>query len=217
MEYDQERRLMVDNQLKSRGIKDERVLAAMQSVRRHMFVREDLQDIAYDDRALPISDGQTISQPYMVALMSELLELKGDERVLEIGSGSGYQSALLSELALEVFTVERVDSLAEKAENLLKGLGYLNVHVITGDGTLGMPEYAPFDAIIVTAAAPKIPDAYISQLKMGGRLVIPVGDKLSQVLYQVRKTPQGVENSISTSCVFVPLIGENGWKDSGAY
>lgn len=217
MEYDQERRLMVDNQLKSRGIKDERVLAAMQSVRRHMFVREDLQDIAYDDRALPISDGQTISQPYMVALMSELLELKGDERVLEIGSGSGYQSALLSELALEVFTVERVDSLAEKAENLLKGLGYLNVHVIIGDGTLGMPEYAPFDAIIVTAAAPKIPDAYISQLKMGGRLVIPVGDKLSQVLYQVRKTPQGVENSISTSCVFVPLIGENGWKDSGAY
>ena len=211
MDYEKERRLMVENQLRPRGIKDERVLSAMESVRRHLFVREDLQDIAYDDRALPTGEGQTISQPYMVALMTELLELRGDERVLEIGTGSGYQSSLLSLLALEVFTVERVDSLAESAKDLMKGLGYLNVHVFTGDGTLGLPEYAPFDAIIVTAAAPKIPDAYISQLKTGGRLVIPVGDKYSQVLYLIRKTPSGVEKSTSTSCVFVPLIGENGW------
>ncbi len=211
MDYEKERRLMVENQLRPRGIKDERVLSAMESVRRHLFVRKDLQDVAYDDRALPTCEGQTISQPYMVALMTELLELRGDERVLEIGTGSGYQSSLLSLLALEVFTVERVDSLAESAKDLMKELGYLNVHVFTGDGTLGLPEYAPFDAIIVTAAAPKIPDAYISQLKTGGRLVIPVGDKLSQVLYLIRKTPSGVEKSTSTSCVFVPLIGEDGW------
>jgi protein-L-isoaspartate(D-aspartate) O-methyltransferase len=211
MSYEKERRLMVENQLRPRGIKDKRVLSAMESVNRHLFVRKDLQDVAYDDRALPTCEGQTISQPYMVALMTELLELRGDERVLEIGTGSGYQSSLLSLLALEVFTVERVDSLAESAKDLMKGLGYLNVHVFTGDGTLGLPEYAPFDAIIVTAAAPKIPDAYISQLKTGGRLVIPVGDKYSQVLYLIRKTPSGVEKSTSTSCVFVPLIGENGW------
>lgn len=211
MEYEKERRLMVENQLRPRGIKDERVLSAMESVRRHLFVRKDLQDVAYDDRALPTGEGQTISQPYMVALMTELLELKGDERALEIGTGSGYQSSLLSLLALEVFTVERVDSLAETAKDLLKEHGYLNVHVLTGDGTLGLPEYAPFDAIIVTAAAPKIPDAYISQLKTGGRLVIPVGDKFSQVLYLIRKTLTGVEKSTSTSCIFVPLIGENGW------
>jgi len=211
MEYEKERRLMVENQLRPRGIKDERVLSAMENIRRHLFVRKDLQDVAYDDRALPTGEGQTISQPYMVALMTELLELKGGERVLEIGTGSGYQSSLLSVLALEVFTVERVDSLAESAKDLLKEHGYLNVHVLTGDGTLGLPEYAPFDAIIVTAAAPKIPDVYISQLKTGGRLVIPVGDKLSQVLYLIRKTPSGVEKSTSTSCVFVPLIGEDGW------
>jgi protein-L-isoaspartate(D-aspartate) O-methyltransferase len=211
MDYEKERRLMVENQLRPRGIKDERVLSAMESISRHLFVRKDMQDVAYDDRALPTCEGQTISQPYMVAVMTELLELKGDERVLEIGTGSGYQSSLLSLLALEVFTIERVDSLAESAKDLLKELGYLNVHVFTGDGTLGLPEYAPFDAIIVTAAAPKIPDAYISQLKTGGRLVIPVGDKLLQVLYLIRKTTSGVEKSTSTSCVFVPLIGENGW------
>ena len=211
MSYEKERRLMVENQLRPRGIKDERVLTAMESVNRHLFVRKDLQDAAYDDRALPTGEGQTISQPYMVALMTELLELKGDERVLEIGTGSGYQSSLLSLLALEVFTVERVDSLAESAKDLLKELGYMNVNVFKGDGTLGLPEYAPFDAIIVTAAAPKVPDAYIDQLKTGGRLVIPVGDKVSQALHLIRKTPSGVEKSTSTSCVFVPLIGENGW------
>ena len=210
MEYEKERRLMVENQLRPRGIKDERVLTAMESVNRHLFVSKDLQDAAYDDRALPTCEGQTISQPYMVALMTELLELMGEERVLEIGTGSGYQSSLLSLLALEVFTVERVDSLAESAKDLLKELGYMNVNVFKGDGTLGLPEYAPFDAIIVTAAAPKVPDAYIDQLKTGGRLVIPVGDKFSQVLCLIRKTPSGLERSTSTSCVFVPLIGENG-------
>ena len=212
MDYEKERRLMVENQLRSRGIKDERVLAAMETISRHLFVRKDMQYAAYEDSALPAGEGQTISQPYMVALMTELLELKGDERVLEIGTGSGYQSSILSVLSREVFTVERVDSLAERSKELLKELGYMNVNVFKGDGTLGLPEFAPFDAIIVTAAAPKIPDAYISQLKTGGRLVIPVGDKVTQVLYLIRKTPSGVEKSTSTACVFVPLIGEDGWE-----
>jgi protein-L-isoaspartate(D-aspartate) O-methyltransferase len=217
MEYEKERRMMVDGQLRSRGIKDPRVLAAMETVDRHLFVRDDLRDAAYEDRALPTGEGQTISQPYMVAVMTELLELKGDERVLEVGTGSGYQSAVLSLLASEVFTVERVHSLAVRAESLLIKLGYLNVHVYTGDGTLGLPDYAPYDAIIVTAAAPKIPDAFVTQMKMGGRLVLPVGTRASQILYQLRKTPAGMSSSVSTPCVFVPLVGQNGWNDSRDY
>ena len=214
MAYEEQRRLMVERQLKVRGIKDERVLAAMEDVPRHRFVGEDLQDNAYDDCALPLGEGQTISQPYMVAVMTELLELKGDEKVLEIGTGSGYQSAVLSLLVSEVFTVERIQCLAANARELLKELDCGNVHVIVSDGSLGLPEHAPFDGIIVTAAAPEIPQCYIEQLNMNGRLVIPVGSRYSQVLYQIKKTPAGMEKSISTACVFVPLIGKSGWQDT---
>lgn len=203
---------MVVDQLKGRGIRDERVLAAMERVQRHMFVGEDMQGRAYDDCALPIGEGQTISQPYMVGLMTELLELKGDERVLEVGTGSGYQTAVLSLLASEVYSVERIHSLATRAEKLLKDLDYRNVHIVMSDGTLGLKEHAPFDGIIVTAGAPEVPKRYLEQLKVNGRLVIPVGSRYSQILYRIVKTSTDIEKSISTACVFVPLIGENGWE-----
>ena len=202
---------MVMDQLKARGIKNERVIDAMEKVQRHLFVGEDLYDRAYDDCALPIGEGQTISQPYMVALMTELLELKGDEKVLEIGTGSGYQSAVLSLLAAEVITVERIEVFASRVEKLLGELHYNNVHVIVSDGTRGLTEYAPFDGIIVTAGAPDVPQKYLEQLKIGGRLVIPVGSRNSQILYKIKKTPAGSERTVSTACVFVPLIGEDGW------
>lgn len=213
MAFEAERKLMVERQLKSRGIKNEQVLAAMENVQRHLFIDESLQDRAYEDSALTIGEGQTISQPYMVAVMTELLELKGNEKVLEVGTGSGYQSAVLSMLASEVFTVERVRPLALKVQEKFKKLGCTNVHVVLGDGTLGLPEQAPFDGIIVTAASPKIPDTYIRQLKVNGRLVIPVGSRYSQMLYQVKNTPSGARTSMSTPCVFVPLIGKYGWEE----
>jgi protein-L-isoaspartate(D-aspartate) O-methyltransferase len=212
-----ERQVMVKHQIRARGIKDERVLSAMEKVLRHLFVSESFRESAYDDCALPAGEGQTISQPYMVAMMTELLELKSDERVLEIGTGSGYQAAILSLLAAEVHTVERISSLALKSEKLLKDLGYLNVHVHIGDGTLGLPEYAPYDAIIVTAASPKVQEIYLKQLKMNGRLVIPVGDRYSQIISLTRKTPSGMITSTTTPCVFVPLIGKNGWAEDEAY
>lgn len=212
MAYEEQRHLMVERQLKARGIKDKQVLAVMENVQRHLFVEEYLWEKAYDDCALPIKESQTISQPYMVAVMTELLELKGDEKVLEIGTGSGYQSAVLSVLAAEVFTIERVKALALRAQETFKKLKYTNVHVIIGDGTLGLPEQAPFDGIIVTAASPKIPDTYIKQLEINGRLVIPMGSRYSQILYQVRNTPSGISTSMSTPCVFVPLIGKHGWE-----
>ncbi len=208
---------MVESQLRSRGIKDERVLAAMEKVQRHLFVDRDMEDRAYDDCAMPVGEGQTISQPYMVALMTELLELKGDEKVLEIGTGSGYQSAVLSLLASEVYTVERIQSLAIKAQKLLAAYGYANVNVVISDGTLGLPEHAPYDGIIVTAGAPKIPFQYTEQLKINGRLVIPVGSRYSQELCLIRKTLQGIERSVSTGCVFVPLIGKDGWEETEIY
>jgi protein-L-isoaspartate(D-aspartate) O-methyltransferase len=217
MAYERQHSLMTEDQLKGRGIRDERVLAAMGSVPRHRFVGDNLQDNAYDDCALPIGEGQTISQPYMVAAMTELLELKGNEKVLEIGTGSGYQSAVLSLLASEVFTVERIESLADGAQKLLYELDYRNVHVIVSDGTLGLPEHAPFDGIIVTAGAPEIPGHYIEQLNVNGRLVIPVGNRYSQILYKLTKTSSGIEKSISTACVFVPLIGKDGWVEGEIY
>lgn len=213
MAYEEQRHLMVEYQLRARGIKDKRVLNAMENVPRHLFVDRDLQDRVYDDCALPIGEGQTISQPYMVAVMTELLELKGDEKVLEIGAGSGYQAAVLSLLAAEVFTVERIEVLALRAEETFKKLNYKNIHVVIGDGTLGLSEEAPFDAIIVAAAAPKIPEKYIQQLDIDGRLVIPVGNRFSQILYLVKKTPSGISTSMSTPCVFVPLIGKYGWEE----
>lgn len=208
---------MVEDQLRTRGIRDERVLAAMGKVQRHLFVSENLQDRAYDDSALPIGEGQTISQPYMVALMTELLELKGHEKVLEIGTGSGYQAAVLSLLASEVFSVERVELLALGARRLMEKLEYSNVRIIVSDGTAGLPQESPFDGIIVAAGAPEIPQQYIDQLEDNGRLVIPVGSRYSQILYNIRKTVEGIKTSFSTACVFVPLIGESGWKDAEDY
>lgn len=219
MTYEKERHLMVEYQLKARGITDNRVLTAMETAPRHLFIDENLWDRAYDDCAIPIGEGQTISQPYMVAIMTELLELRGDEKVLEVGTGSGYQSAVLSMLSGEVFTVERIKSLALKSEEKFKTLGYTNIHVVISDGTLGLPDEAPFDGIIVTAAAPEIPETYVRQLKMGGRLVIPIGSRFSQILYQVKKTASGISTIVSTPCVFVPLVGKYGWDeaDSGNY
>lgn len=203
---------MVEKQLRARGIRDERVLSAMEEIPRHLFVGSELAGSAYSDCALPIGERQTISQPYMVALMTELLELKGEEKVLEIGTGSGYQTALLSKLAAEVFSIERVEALAVKAEKLLNELDCKNVKVSVSDGTMGLPDESPFDAIIVTAGAPEISQSYIDQLKTDGRLVIPVGSRFSQVLHQVKKTLSGINIKESTACVFVPLLGEKGWK-----
>lgn len=211
MVYEKQRHAMVEQQLRARGIKDVRVLDAMERIERHLFVGESQQDRAYDDSALPIGEDQTISQPYMVALMTELLELSGTEKVLEIGTGSGYQSAVLSLLAAEVFTVERIESLTRNARNLFAKLGYENIRTYVGDGSLGLPEYALFDGIIVTAAAPEIPTVYIEQLNTDGILVIPVGSRYSQMLYKIKKTPSGTSSSIATACVFVPLIGKYGW------
>ncbi len=208
---------MVEDQLRSRGIKDERVLSVMEKVPRHLFVEEHLRDRAYEDRAFPIGEGQTISQPYMVALMTELLELNGDEKVLEIGTGSGYQTAVLSMLASEVYSVERIQPLALRAKDLLEKLEYENVHVFVSDGTLGLENRSPFDGIIVTAGAPEIPGQYIEQLAVNGRLVIPVGEKKSQVLHKIKKTRSGLEETLSTACVFVPLIGDKGWEELDVY
>ena len=214
MDYKTLRELMVKAQLVPRGIRDTRVLDVMRRVPRHLFVDSSIQPEAYEDMALSIGEGQTISQPYMVARMTELLELKGDERVLEIGTGSGYQAAVLAELAKEIYTIERVASLGERAIERFRSLYYTNVHVKIGDGTLGWPEKSPFDRIVVTAASPKIPDPLIGQLSVGGILLAPVGSRYSQELLKVRKTDQGISEEYNTPCVFVPLIGEHGWKEN---
>ena len=213
MDYEELRRLMVETQLIPRGIKDRRVLKAMLKVPRHLFVDEPLQYKAYDDMALPIGDGQTISQPYMVAVMTELLELKGNERVLEVGTGSGYQAAILAELAAEVFSIERMERLALRARERLRNLGYDNVHIITGDGTAGLPEKAPFDRIIITAGTPQIPEPLREQLADNGILVAPVGARFSQQLIRLRKAKGKITEEYHTPCVFVPLVGEYGWKE----
>jgi protein-L-isoaspartate(D-aspartate) O-methyltransferase len=212
MEFRELRDLMVKTQLIPRGIKDERVLAAMKKVPRHLFVDEQLQDRAYDDSALSIGEEQTISQPYMVAVMTEFLELKGTEKVLEIGTGSGYQAAVLAELAKEVFTVERIALLAERAEERYRELGYANVRVKVADGTLGWPDASPFDRIIVTAGTPKVPDPLLQQLADQGILIAPVGNRFSQQIIKVKKNGDKVVEEYLTPCVFVPLIGEYGWK-----
>jgi protein-L-isoaspartate(D-aspartate) O-methyltransferase len=205
------RKSMVQRQLIPRGISDRRVLAAMEEVPRHLFVGESLHDEAYDDNPLPIGEGQTISQPYMVAVMTELLELKGDERVLEIGTGSGYQAAVLSRLCAWVYTVERIAALSLQAQRTLKACGYENASFRIGDGTLGWPEEAPFDGIIVTAGAPNIPDVLVKQLRIGGRLVIPVGNRFSQTLKLVVRTESGRRTEDHTGCRFVDLVGRFGW------
>ena len=212
MDYDAFRNKMVDEQLVPRGISDKRVLEVFRKVARHEFVPEDLRDSAYEDHPLPIAGGQTISQPYIVALMTQCLGLKGHEKILEVGTGSGYQAAILANLAKEVYSVERVKSLAKSAEITLRTAGYTNVTTKLDDGTLGWKEHAPYDGIIVTAAAPKAPDAYMGQLKVGGKLVIPLGTMFSQVLTIVEKTSDTAQVNEVCGCVFVPLIGKDGWK-----
>jgi protein-L-isoaspartate(D-aspartate) O-methyltransferase len=206
---------MVELQLRGRGIVDERVLAAFRHVPREAFVPRELAEFAYRDTALPLAQGQTISQPYVVALMVEALQLRGHERVLEIGAGSGYAAAILSQVAREVFTVERIETLAEAAREKLAGLGYENVHVLHGDGTLGWREHAPYDAIAVAAGGPEVPQALLDQLAVGGRLVIPVGpDASSQVLLRVTREGLSQYRDESLGPVrFVPLIGEQGWPE----
>jgi len=212
MGFQELREFMVNTQLIPRGIKDERVLNAMRKVPRHLFVDESAQYKAYDDMALPIGEGQTISQPYMVAIMTELLKLKGNEKVLEIGTGSGYQGAILAELSREVYTIERVDVLAQNAEERFLSLGYTNIHVKAGDGTLGWPEEAPFDRIIITAAAPKIPDVLMEQLSEEGIILAPVGERFSQQLLKRTKSMGQYSDEYHTPCIFVPLIGKYGWE-----
>ena len=207
-----QRRLMVEQQLRSRDVADERVLAAMERVPRHLFVPEELRDRAYADAALPIGSGQTISQPYMVARICEALSLNGSERVLDVGTGSGYQAAVLAELAGEVHTIERLPELADTARRRLEEAGYGGrVHVHVGDGTLGLPEHAPFGAIAVAAAAPELPPSLYDQLEPRGRLVVPVGKRHGQQLQLVVRSPEGPAVVRSVSCRFVPLVGEEGF------
>ena len=213
MDYESERKIMVAEQLIIRGIKDRRVLDAMGKVPRHLFVEEALRSRAYGDYPLPIGEKQTISQPYMVALMTESLELKGNEKVLEIGTGSGYQSAVLAELCDKVYSVERIKSLAVRARKQLDLLGYMNVAIKIFDGTYGWLEYAPYDAIIVTAGAPDIPKIIVDQLSVGGRMVIPIGDEFSQTLVKVEKKKDGITTTNICGCVFVKLVGNHGWKE----
>ena len=210
-EFQDERRRMVDEQLRARGLKDERLLVAFRDTPRHLFVPEEFRQDAYADRPLPIGSAQTISQPYMVALMVDRLRLKGHERVLEIGGGSGYQTAILSQLALDVFSVERLPELLAAARERLTTLGYLNVHFTAGNGSLGWSEHAPYDAIIVSAAAPSVPQSLIDQLAEGSRMVLPIGPPEGQMLIEVEKRRGAVSQKPVASCVFVPLVGEYGW------
>ncbi|NOY87634.1 MAG: protein-L-isoaspartate(D-aspartate) O-methyltransferase [Deltaproteobacteria bacterium] len=207
---------MVESQLVPRGIKDPRVLEAMRKVPRHLFVQETQRGSAYEDYPLPIGEGQTISQPYMVALMTEALNLTGEESVLEVGTGSGYQTAVLAELACKVYSVERIPSLTGQARKTLDSLGYKNVLVRLSDGTLGWPEYAPFDRIIVTAGAPSIPEPLVEQLVEDGILVVPVGSSLSQELIQLTRYRDGsIRKRKLGGCVFVRLVGKHGWEVNG--
>jgi protein-L-isoaspartate(D-aspartate) O-methyltransferase len=213
IDFPKARLKMVEEQIISRGIKDPKVISAMAKVPRHLFVEEALQTQAYSDYPLPIGERQTISQPYMVALMTEALLLTGKEKVLEIGTGSGYQTAILAELCDKVFSIERIRSLAIKARKILYELGYYNVEIKISDGTTGWPEESPFDAIIVTAGAPNIPEPLYEQLNVGGRLVIPIGDAFSQDLFRIIKREDGMKKENLGGCRFVKLVGRYGWKD----
>jgi len=213
--FQKQRWRMVDTQIRARGVTNPRILEAMSKIPRHIFVDEALADQAYNDNPLPIGDLQTISQPYMVAMMTEALDLKGRERVLEIGTGSGYQTSLLAELADQVFSIERIASLANNARRILDHLGYYNVAIRVGDGTYGWKEEAPFDAILVTAGAPGIPQTLIEQLEIGGRLVLPVGGRSLQDLVKVTRQSEDIHEVKKENlggCRFVDLIGEYGWS-----
>jgi protein-L-isoaspartate(D-aspartate) O-methyltransferase len=207
-----ERRLMIETQIRKRGVSSPRVLEAMASVRRHEFIPLKFRNEAYADKPLPIGEGQTISQPYMVAAMTEALDLTGSERVLEIGTGSGYQAAVLSQLVSQVLTVESHTSLALAAQERLTNLGYENVHVHNGDGSAGFPDAAPYDAILVTAGAPEIPQVFASQLREGGRLVIPVGDRDDQELVRAQMENGRLKSRVLFNCKFVLLLGRYGWN-----
>jgi len=208
----QPRARMVKEQLRARGIRDERLLAAMAKVPREAFVAAEDRAAAYGDFPLPIGARQTISQPFMVATMLEVLELRSEDRVLEVGTGTGYEAAVLGELTAEVWTVERHAELADKAREILAQLGYANVHVVHGDGSRGVPEHAPFNKILVAAAAPKVPEALVQQLADGGRLAVPVGSRDEQQLQLVRKAGDQITVTSHELCRFVPLIGEAGWQ-----
>jgi protein-L-isoaspartate(D-aspartate) O-methyltransferase len=210
--YLAQRRSMVESQLRARGIRDERVLAAMFHVPRHEFVSEEHREQVYEDHPIPIGEGQTLSQPYIVAIMLEALALTPSDAVLEVGTGSGYQTALLLELVRQVYSVERHESLARVAEVTLVRLGYTNVNVLLGDGSQGLPEHAPFDAIVVSAAAPQIPRPLFEQLREGGRMVIPVGPAHAQELQLVRKQAGQEVVANLEGCRFVPLIGSEGYR-----
>ena len=213
MKFRRLRERMVSTQIEARGINDQRVLAAMRKVPRHLFVSEAFQDQAYGDFPLPIGEGQTISQPYIVAEMTQALELTKDDRVLEIGTGCGYQAAILAELAYRVYTIERIRSLFITARKTLDRLHYHNVVAKCSDGTLGWPEESPFDAIIVTAGAPEVPRALVDQLRTGGRLVIPVGGHFSQTLLKIIRQKDGLREINLGGCRFVKLIGKQGWQE----
>ena len=204
---------MVETQLISRGISDSRVLEAMRKVTRHLFVEEALKEQAYSDFPLPIGEKQTISQPYIVALMTETLGLKGHEKILEIGTGSGYQTAILAELADRVFSIERFPGLAYRANQILQKQGYRNIIIRVADGSLGWPDEAPFDGVMATAGTPQIPQPLIDQLGMGGRLVLPVGDRLSQELIMVERVPEGIKKTNLGGVRFVDLVGKLGWEE----
>ena len=210
--YAQLREAMVAAQIEERGVKDPRVLEAMRKIPRHIFVQDALWERAYDDHPLPIGEGQTISQPYMVAVMTEALKLKGKEKILEIGTGSGYQTAVLAELSEQVFTIERIDVLTKMARRNLDRLGYTNVVFRTGDGTIGWQDQAPFDGILVTAGAPTVPRYLFEQLAENGRMVVPIGGMHGQELVAVRKKDGEPIKTRYFGCVFVPLIGKDGWK-----
>ncbi|MCF8719668.1 protein-L-isoaspartate(D-aspartate) O-methyltransferase [Nitrospina gracilis] len=212
-EYSGQRQKMVEEQLIDRGIRDLAVLEAMSRLPRHLFVEPSFQHKAYGDHPLPIGDNQTISQPYIVAAMTEALALKGEERVLEIGTGSGYQTALLAELAAQVFTVERIKSLGRRAKELLDRLGYTNINYKIFDGTYGWRDQGPYDAILVTAAAPDVPKTLVEQLKDGGRMVLPIGDSERQELVRVTVKNGAVQKTVLSHCLFVPLVGKYGWPE----
>jgi protein-L-isoaspartate(D-aspartate) O-methyltransferase len=212
-DYLRAREKMVEEQIVGRGIKNVRLLAAMRKIPRHLFVDPGIMQRAYHDSSLPIGEKQTVSQPYMAARMTEALELVGEEKVLEIGTGSGYQTALLAELSFNVFSVEKIRGLAAKARGRLDQLQYHNIAIQVGDGTIGWPEHSPFDAIIVTAGAPDVPRPLLEQLAMGGRLVIPVGDEQSQVLVRVTRGPLTFAEEPLEDCRFVKLWGKFGWQE----
>ncbi len=214
MEFEKKRRLMVENQIVRRGVTDERVIQAMLKVPRHLFLEEAVWESAYGDFPLPIGEGQTISQPYMVAVMTEKLELDKDSCVLEIGTGSGYQTAILAEICGRVFTIERIAALEKRARKKLEELGYTNIAFKIGDGTLGWSGLAPYNGILITAGSPKVPELLFSQLKEGGRMVIPIGNSFSQILTVVRKKDGEKIEEPCFGCTFVPLIGREGWEDA---